>query len=137
MSVCEMTVLDVLRTGQSMWDGAGVLAQVVLVEALRVALPKQPGDLLLHHRPHCLGQVCTLIYYTHTHTVSKKLKNNLKKRFFCSTSGFLPRLTSFEEAHQTLVQPGVGGLDGHSSLYGLQHQQVLLCRNEDKQIEIN
>lgn len=55
-------VLCELRTSQSVWDGVGVLAQVVLVEALRVALSEQPGDLLLQHRPHCLRQIRALAH---------------------------------------------------------------------------
>jgi len=66
--VCVCVCVCVLFTSQSVWDGAGVLTQVVLVEALRVALPEQPGDLLLQHLPHCLRQVCILTHYTNAHT---------------------------------------------------------------------
>ena len=50
-------------TGQSLGDGAGVSAQVLLVEALGVTVPKQPRDLLLQHRPHRLGQGAALAHW--------------------------------------------------------------------------
>lgn len=49
-----------MLTSQSMWDGAGVLAEVGLVEALSVAISEQPVDLLLQHRPDHLRQLLAL-----------------------------------------------------------------------------
>lgn len=49
-----------MLTSQSMWDGAGVLAEVGLVEAFSVAVSEQPGDLLLQHSPDNLRQLLAL-----------------------------------------------------------------------------
>lgn len=42
-------------------------------------------------------------------------------------------LTSLEKAHLTLMQPGIGRINSYGPLYGLQHQQVLVWRNQPKQ----
>lgn len=41
-----------------------------------------------------------------------------------------PLCTSFEESHQTLVEPGVIGVQWVSSLHRLQHQKILLYKHK-------
>ena len=76
-----------------MWDRVGVLAQVVLVETLRVALSKQSDDLLPQHRPHWLRHVAIIIDW----------EQGKKKVFisYCSEhwSDLCAVLTSLKEAN--------------------------------------
>lgn len=58
------TLRPYVLTSKSVGNRVGVAAQVVLVEALGVAVAEQPGDLLLQHGPHRLSQGRALGHWT-------------------------------------------------------------------------
>ncbi len=110
LQLCVVSSLHVC-SGSSCWKSWGHSRQTVFWS------PASEPSALLPACPYCP----TLKTDTDL-TVPVCFLSHVRKRH-------VPLRTSFEESHQTLVEPGVIGVQWVSSLHRLQHQKILLYKH--------